>query len=126
MRGPYVLDYCVERRAQLGNVARLQNERDGFHPFIKVGISVEWSFARGVFAAGETPEVVDDSVRLEQLEHGGNAALDVHSPALLPESGAELHGANRDRMHHRVRRVIQVDNTLISPVVGGREAEREQ
>ncbi len=114
-----IVDEGVERCAQFGVVGGLKNESDGFHPFIEVGVGVKRAFARCVFAAGEAAEVVDDPVHFEQIEHGGNAALYVDLPARLPETVAELDRANRDRMHYGIGRMIEIDDSLIPPVVGG-------
>ena len=88
LRGTDIVDDGVECATKLGNVAGLQNEPNSFYPFIDVRVGIERSFAGGGLAAGEPTEVVDDSMRFQQIEHAGDAALHVHLPARLPESVA--------------------------------------
>jgi hypothetical protein len=95
LRGQHVIDQPVHRRAELGIVLSLQDEADGFHPLVQVGVGVEGTAPRHLLSAGQPAEVVHDAVGLEQLQQRRDAALDVGTAACRPEAVAHAHGTDR-------------------------------
>ncbi len=110
-----LFDRRLRRLPQPRIILRLQSKRHALQPLVHVGVRVHRPLLRLLRLPHQTQEVIHPPVVEQLLVHRWNARLHIRLPPLRPEPILDRHRPHRNVVQLRVRRVCQIQNTLVPP-----------
>src|ERR1700676_2092151 len=113
--GHNLMNILVHCCAELRPVARLQRESRCLNPLVNIRVRIDGTTLLCRAVSGQPSEIIHAPVDFQQLAHRRNAGAHVRLAARRPESALNSYGMHRNGAQLGVRRLRQIQNSLVAP-----------